>query len=138
MIGSPEATENGIMVRCYCNPAIKVGYSIQIDNKLVNQTLVKEQGMASWQAQYYPASTSADGLYRVLVIEHVGDSRGNSWERNLPAVHRQIAGEPHLEYRKARLRAGERMMCKGRENPGAHFKGTRNTCLRNVSRHLSI
>jgi hypothetical protein len=87
MICSPEATENGITVRCYINPRIKVGCSIQIDNKLINQTLVKEQGMASWQAQYYPASTSADGLYRVLVVEHVGDSRGNPWETELTCLH---------------------------------------------------
>jgi hypothetical protein len=87
MLGSPEATENGITVRCYCNPAISVGGSIKIDNKLINQTLVKEQGMASWQAQYYPASTSLDGLYRVLVIEHTGDTRGNQWETELTCLH---------------------------------------------------
>ena len=87
MIGSPEATENGITVRCYINPRIKVGYAVQIDNKLINQATVHDLGMLSWQAPYYPASTSADGLYRVLVVEHVGDSRGNSWETELTCLH---------------------------------------------------
>ncbi len=77
MIGTPEQTDNGILVRCLLNPAIRVGQAVQINNRDINQAVVKSQSWPSYTSQYYPATTSDDGLYRVLVVEHYGDTRGS-------------------------------------------------------------
>jgi hypothetical protein len=91
MIGSPEATENGIMVRCYINPLIKIGGAVHIDNKLISQAVVHDMGQIAWGSQYYPATTSADGTYRVLVIDHSGDTRGNEWETELTCLNINVS-----------------------------------------------
>ncbi len=77
MIGTPEQTDNGIMVRCLLNPAIRVGQAVQINNADINQAVIKSQFWPSYTSQYYPATTSDDGLYRVIVAEYYGDTRGS-------------------------------------------------------------
>lgn len=86
MIGTPEQTDNGIFVRCYLNPLIKIGQAIQINNADINQTVVREQFFPSYQSLYFPATVTNDGLYRVLVCEHFGDSRGSEWTTELTCL----------------------------------------------------
>lgn len=77
MIGSPEQTDNGIMLRCLLNPTIRVGHAIKINNRdIVQASLRSHFGFPSYKSQYYPATIANDGLYRVLVVEHFGDTRG--------------------------------------------------------------
>lgn len=77
MIGTPEQTDNGIIVRCLLNPAIKIGQAVHINNRDINQATIKSQMWPSYLSQYYPATVTNDGLYRVLVAEHFGDTRGS-------------------------------------------------------------
>jgi hypothetical protein len=88
MIGTPEQTDNGIIVRCALNPAIKIGQAVKINNRDINQTNVKSQFWPSYTSQYYPATVANDGLYRVLVAEHYGDTRGsgNDWYTELTCL----------------------------------------------------
>ena len=86
MIGTPEQTDNGITVRCYLNPLIKIGAQIQINNADINKQVVKSQFFPNYASQYYPATTTNDGFYRVLVAEHVGDTRGNDWYTELTCL----------------------------------------------------
>lgn len=79
MIGVPEATNNGIEVRSLLNPMIKVGTRVKIDNASINQTTVISQGFPRYTDLSFPASVNADGIYRVLVVEHSGDTRGNEY-----------------------------------------------------------
>lgn len=80
MIGFPESTIEGIRVRCLLNPKIKMGTRIQIDNKSINQTTVKEPGFPRFGDRPFFASVTQDGFYRVIVVEHMGDSRdGPEW-----------------------------------------------------------
>jgi hypothetical protein len=37
MMGTPEQTDNGIIVRCLLNPAIQIGQAVKINNRDVNQ-----------------------------------------------------------------------------------------------------
>lgn len=83
LIGLPEATEDGIRVRCLLNPMIRIGTRIQIDNASINQTTVKEQGFPQYTSLNFFASVTNDGFYRVLVAEHQGDTRGNDWYSDL-------------------------------------------------------
>jgi hypothetical protein len=86
MIGTPEQTDNGIMVRCYLNPLISVGQAVKINNKDINQAVIKSQFFPSYTSQYYPATVANDGLYRVLVVEHVGDLRSNDFFTELTCL----------------------------------------------------
>jgi hypothetical protein len=88
MIGTPEQTDNGIIVRCLLNPAIKIGQAVKINNRDINQTNIKSQFWPSYTSQYYPATVSNDGLYRVVVAEHFGDTRGsgNDWFTELTCL----------------------------------------------------
>jgi hypothetical protein len=86
MIGTPEQTDAGIVIRCYLNPLIKIGQLVQINNADINQAVIKSQFFPSYTSQYYPATTTNDGFYRVLVAEHVGDTRGNDWYTELTCL----------------------------------------------------
>lgn len=89
LIGMPEQTDNGIVARCLLNPLIRVGQAVQINNNLINQTTGRNgQPMTLQRASqpYYVANTSADGLYRVMVAEHAGDTRGNDWYTELTCL----------------------------------------------------
>jgi len=85
MIGLPEQTQNGIRVRTLLNPNLKIGQAVQLDNKSIqgyrfglgiNQqpgNLMAEQSI----------KTNADGLYYVMIADHVGDTRGTEWYSDL-------------------------------------------------------
>jgi hypothetical protein len=86
LIGTPEATDNGVHVKCLLNPNIKVGGLVQINNALISQTKITASGATGYPDYgnlYFPADTTADGFYRVLVVEYEGDTRGNPWFANL-------------------------------------------------------
>jgi hypothetical protein len=89
MIGTPEQTDNGIIVRCLLNPLIRIGQSVKINNRDINQANIKSQFFPSFTSQYYPATVANDGLYRVLVAEHSGDTRGHGddWYTELTCLN---------------------------------------------------
>lgn len=98
MIGQPEATDQGIVVTVLLNPSIQIGQRIQINNADINQTLwpgetssgtpsgLAARGITGWpnigEFTYY-ADVTDDGVYRVLVVEHRGDTRGNDYYSDL-------------------------------------------------------
>ena len=88
MVGIPEQTIDGIRVRCLLNPKLVVGGLVQIDNRSINQTVQQNpQGAPIPYNQYTGlqllATTTNDGLYRLFVVEHSGDTRGNDWYSDL-------------------------------------------------------
>lgn len=84
MVGIPEATDNGILIKTLLNPLVKIGQRAQINNKDVTQTIVKEQFFPNYASPpTLIADVSRDGTYRILVIEHEGDTRGTSWYSSL-------------------------------------------------------
>jgi hypothetical protein len=88
MVGMPEATQNGIEVKCLLNPMIRIGRRIQIDNKTVNinTRTVKEQGFPTYSGIEFYADEAVDGLYRVCVHEYEGDTRGTPWYSTLTVL----------------------------------------------------
>lgn len=98
LIGIPEQTDEGIRVKCLINSKLRIGGQIQIDNKLVNQTMqnvsnntskngpvqVPAQVPYNSYRQLQPlAPLSDDGVYRLFVVEHEGDTRGGPWYSNI-------------------------------------------------------
>lgn len=85
MVGIPEQTEAGIRVRCLLNPEIKMGRAVQIDNASINRATLAVDLRGQLQNYFLPR-VADDGLYRVIVAEHFGDSRGNDWYSDLTCI----------------------------------------------------
>lgn len=84
MIGVPESTENGITVRILLNPLVQIGQRVEINNKDVTQTIIKEQFFPNYKSDPAMfADVTNDGIYRVIVVEHSGDTRGQDWYSDL-------------------------------------------------------
>jgi hypothetical protein len=77
LVGTPEQTNDGIKTRCLLNPLLKIGGKVQIDERDVATAKLPDTSKDSTANK--PASISSDGIYRVLTIEHSGDTRGNDW-----------------------------------------------------------
>lgn len=94
MIGIPEATNNGIEVMCLLNPLLRTGRRVKLDNASINQTTIRDQGFPRYSDLNFPANVSDDGMYRVLVIEHKGDTRGNDWQSSLTCLAVDPSAKP--------------------------------------------
>ena len=94
MIGIPESTEEGIKVKTLLNPLYKIGTRIQLAEKDV--TAYPGLNGAGYLSKidpnlfgkgnlppFFPASVTSDGFYRVMAIEHDGDTRGMPWYSEL-------------------------------------------------------
>jgi len=88
LIGRPIQTMNGIIARCLLNPNLRPGGKVKIDQASVTEMMGNlvwggengSQASADPQtdAQFRP-SISADGLYKILQVGWVGDTRGQPW-----------------------------------------------------------
>jgi hypothetical protein len=97
LVGMPEVTPQGIQARCLLNPNLKLGGLVKIDTGTLSgvpfqpgsstgQPLNEQQApggtqfpVATWGAQLSSAFTSPTGTYKILLLEHHGDIRGNDW-----------------------------------------------------------
>ena len=96
MIGIPEQTDNGITVRSLLNPKLKIGGQLQINNKQINQTVGAagvNANLGSGQLAFNSyfgvqqlANVTADGIYRIFVVEHTGDTRGTEWYSDITCL----------------------------------------------------
>lgn len=91
MIGMPEQTNDGIKVKCLLNPKILAGQAVRIDNRSINQTIQANPNAApvpfnQWSGIQLLADVTSDGLYRVFVAEHEGDTRGQAWYSELTCL----------------------------------------------------
>ena len=97
MIGVPEQTEIGIKVRCLLNPNLQQNMLVQLDNASIKQfrfsTNIYDQVKAA-----LVAPVSADGLYKVLFVNHVGKTRGNDWYTDLVCYSKLTGSRGQLEY----------------------------------------
>lgn len=87
LIGSPELNDDGVSARSLLNPKLRVGGLVQIDNKQINKVVQQSptdiRRFDSFTDPSTLAKVNADGLYQVLVAEHIGDIRGNEWYTDL-------------------------------------------------------
>lgn len=102
MIGWPEQTEEGIKVRMLLNPLLDVGCKLKIDNKSITQAarpaspLAPEANYQALFGQGGQVPLNADGLYRIYVIEHTGDTRGNDWYSDAVCISLGAGASPAL------------------------------------------
>lgn len=90
MIGLPQQTEGGILVRCLLNPNIKIGCLLQINNASIQKDLLGGQLLNApgrlENLQGFRPKTTDDGFYRVYVSEFEGDTRGEPWYCNITCL----------------------------------------------------
>jgi hypothetical protein len=89
MVGVPEATTQGIEVKCLLNPLIKPGTRIKLNNAdLVTSSNQYPSGFPAYSDFQFFANTSTDGIYVAIVVEHEGDSRGHGgdWLTKITAL----------------------------------------------------
>lgn len=78
MVGRPEQTIDGIVARCLLNPRIRPGTKLKIDEASISQQLFSTAYTAEVNNSMIP-ETAADGIYKVLFVDEVGDTRGAPW-----------------------------------------------------------
>ncbi|WP_027188683.1 phage protein [Desulfovibrio cuneatus] len=89
LVGAPTWTNEGLNVNCLLNPRLRVNGRIKLDNRSVQgaKTEVKEGAKTEVkESAKRPPTISADGLYRILKVTFVGDTRGNDWFAKLVCV----------------------------------------------------
>lgn len=79
LVGIPERTNEGLMVKCLLNPHLKIGSRVVLNN----DALVMDQKNKGKQKEASPplsvGGATSDGTYRILVAEYIGDTRGQDW-----------------------------------------------------------
>lgn len=78
LIGLPVQSIDGILVTCLLNPQIGPGSLIQIDQASVQEAKLSADYTAFVNNAMIP-STADDGFYKCLVVNHIGDTRGDPW-----------------------------------------------------------
>lgn len=79
LIGFPEQTEIGISGKCLLNPNLQQNMLVKLDNSQIRQYgySTNTKNVAD-QTQSTPP-LSADGTYKLLYVNHIGDTRGQDW-----------------------------------------------------------
>jgi hypothetical protein len=86
MIGLPVQSQDGVQLRMLLNPRLKAGVMLTINNSSI-QLARKDpsyQGPAEF-AKTIP-NLNADGSYRILAVDHIGDTRGKPWYSDVIAI----------------------------------------------------
>ena len=92
MIGTPEQTIEGIMIKCLLNPKLKIHGRVQIDNKSVRAFQLQLNVPGS--PANTPVPLTNDGVYYILVAEHEGDTRGTDWYTSLQTLNIDASSNP--------------------------------------------
>mgnify|MGYP001565112148 CR=1 FL=1 len=86
LVGLPQLTSEGLIVKCLLNPKLKRKGRIQIDMS----NLQTESYDIAWGSQGLDqphknpkTAASADGMFVIQAIEHTGDTRGDEWYTHL-------------------------------------------------------
>lgn len=91
MLNAPEVNDKGIKVKCLLNPQLQVNGAIQLDNQDI---MMKQQHSRSLSSNTGktpktdtgPVKLDPDGIYKIIRVEHKGDTRGNDWYSELCCV----------------------------------------------------
>lgn len=96
LVGLPEQTDGGIKLQCLLNAKIRIGGLVKLNNDEIVQLMQQDPNGApipydQWTGFQYNTPLAPNGIYKVLVIEHVGDSRGKEWYTNLVCLSTDLS-----------------------------------------------
>lgn len=98
LVGTPEQTNDGIKARCLLNPMLKIGGKVLINEKDIQEAKLPDTKKDA-QANK-PAVIAHDGLYRLLLVEYSGDTRGNDWYCDLVCLDIDATQPPGKQVKK--------------------------------------
>lgn len=78
MVGRAEQTIDGVVVKCLLNPKIRPGVKVKIDERSINLAPFSPAYLGERNNALLP-SIATDGIYKVLYVDEVGDTRGQPW-----------------------------------------------------------
>lgn len=81
LIGTPEQAVEGIKIKALLNPTFKIGGKVHINQADIAEA--KLQDTSKDAPVNKPVRIEADGFYKLLVVEHSGDTRGGEWYSDL-------------------------------------------------------
>jgi hypothetical protein len=103
LIGMPMVQPDGIQAQCLLNPKLRLGGKVDIDIGLLSNVPFLPGADNPWDTGTGPAlspnatatgpeqkwafaPTSPKGKYKILLLEHHGDNRGQNWYSNITAM----------------------------------------------------
>jgi hypothetical protein len=84
LLGNPQQQEQGITCKSLLNPAIQLYGFVHLSNTEITESMVDVGSLSQGISKKY--SLDPEGLYRVISINHNGDTRGNTWYSDITAV----------------------------------------------------
>ena len=127
MVGLPAVAPDGIYVRCLLNPLIKVNQRVKLDNDSIQQQRMTPAvgGFEDPKFGLLP-KVEGDGIYKVLAIDHFGDTRGKEWYSEICCIAASQGGTKASLGRgwehpstSRRSRQPRRSAARGRADPSA-------------------
>lgn len=85
MVGLPVQTFSGIEVTTLLNPRIIPGTRIQLNQSSIQEQQFSPEYTAEKQRGLLPGF-AADGTYKVVVVDHEGDTHGQEWYSRLICI----------------------------------------------------
>jgi archaellin len=95
LIGLPQVTPQGIEAKCLLNPKLRLATQVEIQTDILSnvpyqpgtsepfhsgQPLTNAASFGpQGQQQFQFAATSPTGTYKIILLEHTGDTRGTPW-----------------------------------------------------------
>lgn len=90
MIGIPEQTDEGVKVRTLLNPKLRVGTLVKLNTADITRLIQQNPALSPMPFNQRVGiqfasklAEGSDGLYRLYVVDHQGDIRGNEWYSDL-------------------------------------------------------
>lgn len=109
LIGMPEVTAQGIQIRCLLNPLLGVGSLVKLETSLISGVpyapgqsgvnplpgipLEQRKPEATFGQQISSAFTSPTGTYKIMMLEHNGNIRGNPWYTDMVCIALDQTGQ---------------------------------------------
>lgn len=79
MIGRPVQTFDGVIARMLLNTRVKPNTKIKIDEASIDTATFSTDYTGALGNEVLKSQIATDGLYKVVVVEHHGDTHGNAW-----------------------------------------------------------
>jgi hypothetical protein len=100
LLGLPVQTIQGVEARMQMNGNVVVGSLVSISSKIIQQSSFSP-AYGSANENYFLDSQrlATDGVYKVFVVEHSGDTRGNMFETQIVCIRNGALPNPALASR---------------------------------------
>lgn len=84
LLGNTEQNGQGVNARSLLNSSIMVYGLVNIQNELITEQMVQPGSYSDEIGMKY--ALDPNNLYRVISVNHNGDTRGNAWYSDIVAV----------------------------------------------------